>query len=115
MLMDWGLAGGRISAHVLVADVIIESSHHAVGQILCALAQDTDLQNVAQLDQVINDALAVAMQAVHCASSASLQGVAPGALVLSGDMVLSISVITGIVAIACNCRLQTDACSQHKN
>ena len=58
---------------------------------------------------------ACTMRAMRCASSTSLQGVAPGALVFGRDMLLNIPIVTDIISITENRQLQTDLRLEREN
>ena len=60
-------------------------------------------------------ALARMMQALQCASSTSLDGVAPGALMFGWDMLLNIPIVTNIVTLTQNWQLQTDLQLEQQN
>ena len=67
------------------------------------------------LDKVVKSALAATMRAMRCASSTSLNGVAPGALVFGRDMLLNIPIVTDIISITENRQLQTDLRLEREN
>ena len=115
MLMDWGLKRARISTHTPTANAIIESSHRSMGQILRTIFDREDPKTLDEMDKVVKSALACTMRAMRCASSTSLNGVAPGALVFGRDMLLNIPIVTDIVAISENRQLQTDLRLEREN
>ena len=97
MLNDWGLKRARISSHTPTANAVIESSHRSMGQILRTIFDRENPTNMDEMDKVVRSALAATMHALRCASSTSLQGVAPGALVFGRDMLLNIPIVTDII------------------
>jgi hypothetical protein len=115
MLMDWGLKSARTSSHTPTANAIIESSHRSMGQILRTIFEQENPRTTEDLDKVVDSALACTMRAMQCASSTSLQGVAPGALVFGRDMLLNIPIMTDIVSITENRQLQTNLRLQQEN
>ena len=52
---------------------------------------------------------------MRCASSTSLNGVAPGALVFGRDMLLNVPIVTDIISITENRQLQTDLRLEREN
>ena len=63
---------------------------------------------VDKMGKVVKSALACTIRAMYCASSTSLDGVAPSALVIGQDMLLNIPIVTDIISITENRQLQTD-------
>jgi hypothetical protein len=86
-----------------------------MGQILRTIFERENPQTIEALDKVVDSALACTMRAMRCASSTSLQGVAPGALVFGRDMLLNIPIMTDIVSITENRQLQTNLRLQQEN
>ena len=115
MLGEWGLTRKRISAHTPTANAIIESSHKSMGQILRTIFDQENPQSIAEMDKVVDKALALTMRALRCASSSSLNGFAPGSLVFGRDMLLNIPIVTDIIAISENRQLQTDLRLEREN
>ena len=115
MLMDWGLKKARISSNTPTANSVIESSHKAMGQILRTIFEAKNPRTMAEMDQVIVDAIANTNRAMRCAASTSLMGTSPGALVFGRDMHLNIPIVTDIIAITHNRQLQTDLRLQREN
>ena len=64
---------------------------------------------------MVESALAWTTRAMRCASSTSLDGVAPGALVFGRDMLLNIPIVTDIISITQNRQLQTDLRLEREN
>ena len=115
MLQQWGLSRGRISTHTPTANAIIESSHRSMGQILRTIFDNESPKTMAEMDQVVESALAATMRALRSASSTSLSGVAPGALVFGRDMLLNVPIVTDIISITENRQLQTDLRLEREN
>ena len=115
MLADWGLTRKRISTHTPTANAIIESSHKSMGQILRTIFDRENPQSIEEMDKVVDNALALTMRALRCASSSSLNGFAPGSLVFGRDMLLNIPIVTDIIAISENRQLQTDLRLEREN
>ena len=115
MLNNWGLQRKRISTHTPTANAIIESSHRSMGQILRTIFDRENPTTMDALDIVVKSALAATMRAMRCASSTSLNGVAPGALVFGRDMLLNIPIVTDIISITENRQLQTDLRLEREN
>ena len=109
------LKRARISSHTPTANAVIESSHRSMGQILRTIFDRENPTNMDEMDKVVRSALAATMHALRCASSTSLQGVAPGALVFGRDMLLNIPIITDIISITENRQLQTDLRLEREN
>ena len=115
MLADWGLKKGRITPHTPTANSVIEASHKSMGQILRTILSQEKPTNMAELDRVVNAALASTMRAMRSAASTSLGGVAPGALVFGRDMLLNVPIVTDIISISHNRQLQTDLRLEREN
>ena len=115
MLQNWGLTRGRISTHTPTANAIIESSHKSMGQILRTILANEQPTTQAELDKVVDSALACTMRAMRSAASTSLSGVAPGAMVFGRDMLLNIPIVTDIISITQNRQLQTDLRLEREN
>ena len=115
MLADYGLDGKRISTHAPTANAIIESSHKTMGQILRTIFDRENPQSIEEMNNVVDSALALTMRALRCASSTSLNGVAPGSLVFGRDMLLNIPIVTDIISITENRQLQTDLRLEYEN
>ena len=115
MLAQWGIKRARISSHTPTANAIVESSHKVMGQVLRTIFDSQRLTNMDQMNKVVDSALASTMRVMRCASSTSLDGVAPGALVFGRDMLLNIPILTDIVSIAENRQLQTDLRLEREN
>ena len=86
MLDQWGLKKKRISTHTPTANAIIESSHRSMGQILRTIFDRENPTTMDEMDKVVKSALASTIHAMRCASSTSLNGLAPGALWSSDEM-----------------------------
>ena len=106
--MDWGIVKKHASPHTPAANGIIESSHKAMGQILRTIMKDRKPKTVKEFDLVVDDAIAQTIRACRCASSTSLQGHSPGALVFGRDMNMNIPIVSDIISISENRQLQTD-------
>ena len=115
MLDEWGLERKRISTHTPTANAIIESSHRSMGQILRTIFARESPTTMDAMDRVVKAALSATVHAMRCASSTSLNGVAPGALVFGRDMLLNIPIVTDIISIAENRQLQTDLRLEREN
>jgi transposase InsO family protein len=106
--LDWGIKKVRISSYTPTANGIIESVHRAMGQILRTVVENKQPQTKAELDLLVDDALAQTLRACRCAANTSLQGIAPGALVFGRDMNMNIPIVADIISISQNRQLQTD-------
>ena len=115
MCDNWGLKKGGISTHTPTANAIIESSHLSMGQILRTIFDSENPQNLEDMEKVVQSALAATMRAMRCASSTSLNGVAPGALVFGRDMLLNIPIVADTISVSENRQLQTDLRLQREN
>ena len=115
MLQNWGLKRGRITAHTPTANSVIESSHRSMGQVLQTILDRKTPTDRVELNKVVDSALACTMRALRCASSTSLDGVAPGALVFGQDMLLNIPIVMDIISLTQNQQLQTDLWLEQEN
>ena len=115
MSQAWGLTRARISTHTPTANAVIESSHRVMGQILRTIFENEKPTTTAEMDKVVNSALAATMRAMRCAASTSLDGVAPGAMAFGRDVLLNIPILTDIVSTTENRQLQTDLRLEREN
>jgi len=113
--MDWGIKKKHTTSYTPTANGVIESVHRAMGQILRTIVDRESPTTIAQMDKVVDDALAQTIRACRCASNSSLQGFAPGAIVFGRDMNLNIPIISDIISISENRQLQTDLRLQREN
>ena len=86
-----------------------------MGQILRTIFANENPKTEAEMDNVVNSALAATMRAMRCAASTSLDGVSPGSLAFGRDMLLNIPIVTDIVSITENRQLQTDLRLEREN
>lgn len=73
-----------------------------MGQIFQMIFERENAKTMEEMENVIYSALASTMQAMRCATSTSLNGVAPGALVFGHDMWFSIPIVTDIILLTEN-------------
>jgi hypothetical protein len=81
------------------SNAICERMHQTVGNVLRTLVHAHPPQNMTQARDIIDDALATAMHAMHTTVATTL-GSAPGALAFSRDMLLNVPLIADWQAIA---------------
>ena len=88
--------------------------HQAVGNVLRTLVHINPPQNMAQPQDIIDDALATAMHNI-CTTVATTLGSAPGSLAFARDMFLNVPLITDWQAIARLCEHHVNENLLHAN
>ena len=99
LLLASGIKPVPVTPHTPQANSVIEATHLAVAQVIRTLhhlrSPTTDLE----ASQLIDEALATAMHASHCASNVNLGGFSPGSLAFHWDMHLDIPLISDIFTL----------------
>ena len=80
------------------ANAIYQSAHQTIGDILCTNLHSHPPANLAQANQIVDNALATAMHAPSCAVTVTLNTSA-GALVSNRDMIMDIPLIADLILI----------------
>jgi hypothetical protein len=96
------------------SNAICEQLHQTVGKVLRTLVHTNPPQNMAQAWDIIDDALATAMHAMHTTVATTL-GSAPGSLAFAWDMFLSVPLIADWQAIAHLCKHHVNENLRHSN
>jgi transposase InsO family protein len=78
---------------------LVERVHQAVAQILRTIMRVNPPDDVNELSDVIDSALATAMHATRCSASRSLAGHTPGALAFHRDMFLDVPLISDLLIL----------------
>jgi hypothetical protein len=88
--------------------------HQTTINVLRTLVHTNPPQNMTQARDIIDDALATAMQAMQTTVATTL-GSTPGALAFARDMFLNMPLITDWQAIACTCEHHVNENLRHAN
>lgn len=75
----------------------IKRTHQAIGQVSCTVLLSHDPKSVHEGQAIVQEVLATAMPATHCASSAAFGNNSPGALAFHRDMFLDVLLIADIL------------------
>ena len=98
-----GITSIQITPHTPTTNLIIESSHHTIGQIIHTLIHLQPPTDQASVESLIDEAIATAMQALPSSPNTSLGNYSPGFLVFNWDMFLNIPVIAALLTLTCHC------------
>ena len=115
MAQQWGITRKQITPHAPTANSVIETTHRTMGQVMRTILENADPHSLDEMNQLVENAIALTIRACRCSANTSLQGLAPGALVFSRDMHLNIPIVVDILALSQNQQLQTDLRLQREN
>ena len=98
MLRQCGIDPIPISVKNPQANAVCERMRQTVANVIRTFLYAHPPQNLHSAEQIVDEALAVAMHATRCAMSESL-GTTPGAMAFNRDMFLNLPLIADLVAI----------------
>ena len=104
-----GIKPTNISTHIPTSNSVIEASHKIIGQVLRTLLLLHNPTDPIQPDYILDEAIATAVHALHCTPNTSLGNYSPGVLVFQCDMFLNLPLITDIVTLTQQHKVQIDS------